>query len=156
LLIIDIAVPRSVDPEVNRLENVFLQDIDALRSIIDANLARRRKAAKKVEAECAAAATRFVEWTRRLSVDPTLRELRGRIDAVARQELARTLRKLPEEHHEDVEKLARSLVSKILHTPTTKLRAGAARGNGIVGQVAALREVFGLEEDHEDPDRDER
>ena len=156
LLLIDIAVPRSVDPEVNRLENVFLQDIDALRSIIDSSLSRRKKAAKKVAAECDAAATRFIEWTRRLSVDPTLRELRGRIDEVARRELARTLRKLPAQHHQDVENLARSLVSKFLHTPTTKLRDGAARGNGIVGRLAALREVFGLEEDHDDPDRDER
>jgi len=154
LLILDIAVPRSVEPDVNRMENVFLQDVDALRSIIDRNLARRKKAAKAVGRECDAAAERFVEWTRRLAVDPTLRDLRARLDDVAEKELARTLRKLPKEHHADVEKLTRSLVNKILHTPTTRLREGAAKGGRVVGPLAALREAFGLEEDHDHPDRD--
>jgi len=154
LLVLDISVPRSVAPEVNRLENVFLQDIDALRKVIDGNLARRKKAARTVAEECDAAAERFIEWTRRLAVDPTLRELRDLLGDVAERELARTLRKLPAEHHADVEKLTLSLVNKILHTPTTRLREGAAKGNGVVGPLAALREVFGLEEDHEHPDRD--
>jgi glutamyl-tRNA reductase len=154
-LVVDVSVPRSVDPAIRGLEHVFLQDVDALRRIIDANLGRRRKAAKKVKKACEESAARFVAWTGTLSVEPTVKELRLRLDDIARQELKRTLKKVPAEHRDAVERLTRSLVSKVLHEPTRRLREEAGRGNGAVDRLAALRELFGLEEAHEHPHRDE-
>lgn len=155
LLLLDISVPRSVDPSINDLENVFLQDIDALRSIIDANLHRRRKAAKKVERACEDATRRFLAWRKSLAVEPTLRELRDKLDRVARRELDRTMKKVPDELRPELERLTKSLVSKILHDPTARLREEAGRENGLVRRLATLREVFGLEEADASSNRDE-
>jgi glutamyl-tRNA reductase len=156
LLIVDVAVPRSVDPAVNGLENVFLQDVDSLRHIIDANLRRRKKAAEGLEPECEAVADRFVTWWRSLSVEPTLRDLRSRLSSLAEHELERTMRKLPAEVRTSVETMTRSIVNKILHAPTERLRGSAGRGNGVADRLAVLRELFDIEESDEDPDRDAR
>ena len=143
-----------LDP-LRRLENVFLQDVDALKNIIDTNLARRRRAAKEVERACEEATDRFLAWLRTLAVEPTLRDLRGRLDSIADRELARTLKKVPPELRGDLERLKRSLVDKVLHVPTTRLRRRAETRNGIVERVAVLRELFDLEDADADPDRDE-
>src|SRR5207249_2824365 len=89
LVFVDIAVPRDVDPAVSRLDNVFVYPIDALQTIVDQNLSRRRREAPKVEAIVDGEVERFFRWMRSLEVTPLVRQLRDRFESIRNEELRR-------------------------------------------------------------------
>ncbi|MDD4951866.1 MAG: glutamyl-tRNA reductase, partial [Desulfovibrionaceae bacterium] len=94
MFFIDIAVPRDIDPDVNSLDNVYLYDIDDLKEVVDENLAQRQGEALKARTIVEAETRSFDVWLRSLSLGPTITDLLGRGDELARKELARTLRRL--------------------------------------------------------------
>jgi len=149
LLIVDIALPRDIEPEVETLPGVLRYDIDHLRSSIDANLARREAAIPLVEAIIAQEVASMWAWLGGREVLPTVLELRRHAEEIARQEVDRTLQRL--RHHtpdharigEEVERLAGRIVAKLLHEPTVRLKAQAADGNG-AHYAQALSELFAL------------
>lgn len=146
-LILDIAIPRDVEPSIGEIENVFLYDIDDLRQIVDSNLERRRAEVPVVERIVAEEAQEFWEWYTSLDVVPLIKELRGRAEDLRRAELEKALRKLQHLDPDDrelVDQLTRALLNKILHRPTVRLREAAIHGNG--GAVArATRYLFELD-----------
>ncbi len=145
LFFIDIAVPRNVDPAVERLPHVHLYDIDDLHAITDGSLAERRREIPKVEAIVAEEAREYLAWLRVQSVVPTLKELRSKAEAIAREELQRTLTRLPrlsESERRVIAAMTHSIVQKILHEPTVRLKEYASNGYDEYGE--ALRELFGL------------
>jgi glutamyl-tRNA reductase len=147
LCILDIAMPRDVDPSVGKLDNVFLYNLDDLQSVVSANLERRRAELPTAEQLITSEAGRFWEWVAGLAAVPVLTEIRSRIDALRARELADTLsrlRHLPPAERALVEQLSKSLMNKFLHEPTVKLRAAAANGRGL-GVVDTARYLFGLE-----------
>jgi glutamyl-tRNA reductase len=147
LFIIDMAVPRDVEPAVGGMEGVFLYDLDDVQQIVDANMERRRAEIPAVEALIDEAVEEFWGWYASLAVVPTIRALRGGAEAVRRAELAKALRgrlqDLSEEQRQGVEALTRQLLNKLLHEPTTRLREAAGNGRG-VAMVQAARYLFGL------------
>lgn len=147
LFIIDVAVPRDVEPEVGGERNVFLYNIDDLKHIVDDNLLRRRAAVPAAERIVAEGVLEFWSWYSSLEVVPVIRSLRERAERIRREELARTLRQLghlgPAERAA-IEHLTRRLLNKLLHTPTTQLREGAANGRG-AALIDAARHLFDLE-----------
>jgi glutamyl-tRNA reductase len=146
LCILDIAVPRDVEPAVGALGNVFLYDLDDLRTVATANIERRREALPDAEEIIAPEVEKYWEWLAGLAAVPVLRTFRTEMDRLREAELADAMRKL--EHlsprdREAVEHFSRALMNKFLHEPSVRLRAAAANGRGL-GVVDALRYLFDL------------
>jgi glutamyl-tRNA reductase len=147
LCILDIALPRDVDPSVGKLSNVFLYNLDDLQSVVSANLERRRAELPTAEQLIAAEVVKFWDWVAGLVAVPVLTEMRARMEDLRTRELADAMRRLqhlaPAERAA-VEELSRTLMNKFLHEPTVRLRAAAANGRGL-GVVDTARYLFGLE-----------
>jgi glutamyl-tRNA reductase len=148
LLILDIALPRDVDPAVSEIENVFLYDIDDLSQLVEGNLRKRHSEIDAAQAIVDAEALEFQDWCRGREVVPVIRELRGWAEEVREAELARALRGMKHLRPEDqaaIEALTRQLMAKMLHAPMTRLRQAAASGSDH-DVVEAARFLFGLDD----------
>src|SRR5262245_31429819 len=134
LCILDIALPRDVDPAVRDIDNVFLYDLDDLQAVVSANIERRRAELPSAEELIGAEVERYWAWLAGLSVVPVLTEFRSRMDDLRERELANALRRLRHLSDADraaVEELSRSLMNKFLHDPTVRLRTAAINGHGL-------------------------
>ncbi len=125
IFFIDIAVPRDIDPDLNRLTNVYVYDIDDLNGVVDENIEDRNREALKGERMVAEAAIRFREWLENLSAVPTIKALRAKLDKITRAELDRTQGRLSfsEEQAAAIERMTKAMINKILHDPTTLLKS---------------------------------
>jgi glutamyl-tRNA reductase len=144
---VDIAVPRDVDPEVARLEQVFLYNIDDLQGIVHDNLRVRVAEAERAGALVDAEVAEFLKWQRARAIGPLLKALQGHGRAVVDGELARLkgkLQGLTPEQQKAVETLVNGVVQKLLHRPMTALRESAAGAEG-PDLAAAVQALFGLE-----------
>lgn len=146
LLILDISVPRAVERRVGDIENVFLHDIDALQSIVDQNLEVRRRAIPKVEAIVEDAVESFLRWEREMEVVPTIKALRQRFEELRRRELDQNLKRIPEGAREAAARMTESLVQKLLHEPTMRLRKASREPGEGRDLSAAIRDLFGIED----------
>ena len=147
MLLLDIALPRDVEPAAGDIDGVFLYDVDDLRQVVDGTLALRRAEIDAAETIIGAGVEEFLRWYRARSVVPVIQALRGRVEALRRAELERALRSmhLGPEAAEAVDVLTRQLLNKILHAPTKRLREAAAEGRD--AEVAdAARYLFDLDE----------
>jgi glutamyl-tRNA reductase len=147
LFLIDIAVPRDVDPEVSRIDNVYLFNIDDLQGVVDENVRNRLQEAEKAEGIIDEEVLRFAEWYNTLEVVPTIVSLREKAESILRAEMERSgswLRALGEEDRKNVEILATQIINKILHDPVTGLKE-ESQSNGAMPYVAAIRKLFRLE-----------
>ena len=146
LVLIDIAVPRDVDPAVRALPNVRYYDLDDLEAHLQGVLAERQQAVPRVEAIVADEMARFEDWLRALAMAPVIADLRAKADAIRRAEVDKTLRRLPNltpDERQQIELFSEALVNKLLHDPTGRLKAEA--GNGHAAEyAAAVRELFSL------------
>jgi glutamyl-tRNA reductase len=126
LFIIDVAVPRDVDPAVSEIEQVFLYNVDDLQGIVQENLARRGAEIARAEAIVAEELTRFTAWQRSRRAIPTVVALRQRFDDIRRAELQRLdtrLSGLPPEARARLDEVTRLIVEKLLLEPTEQLKA---------------------------------
>jgi glutamyl-tRNA reductase len=147
LCILDIALPRDVDPAVGELANVFLYNLDDLQAVVSSNLERRRAQLPTAEDLISGEVVKYWEWVAGLAAVPVLTEMRNRMELLRQRELADTMRRLqhlPEAERAAVEELSRTLMNKFLHEPSVRLRAAAANGRGL-GVVDTVRYLFGLE-----------
>jgi glutamyl-tRNA reductase len=147
LCILDLAVPRDVEPAVAQLENVFLYDIDDLQAVAAQAAAGRRQDIPAAERIVSEEVERFWSWYGGLAVVPVLKEFRERLDRVRAEELERTLRRLPhlsQQEKSELEHFSQALLNKFLHQPTIALKAAAQAGRGY-GLLDALKRLFGLE-----------
>lgn len=153
LFMIDIAVPRDIDPEVNRLDDVYLYDIDALQGVVDANIEERRRAAGRAQQEIDRDVEEFDRWRQSLEITPTIVTLREKLSRLGRGEFERARRRLGRlspEQEQAIEGMTRSLIQKILHQPILYLRKSVDRGD--VGEsTSAYRDIFGLDAPPESP-----
>ena len=130
LFFIDIAVPRDIEPEVNRIDNVYLYNIDDLQNIVEINRTERLKEATRAEHIIEAEALKFEGWLRTLEVVPTIVSLRRKAEEIRQTEILRTYgegNSLPAEQVEAIEVLTRSIVNKLLHDPILFLKRTSAR-----------------------------
>jgi len=151
LFIIDIAVPRDVDPRVGNMDNVFVYDVDDLQQVAEENLSVRAREAARAEQIVEEEVEAFLRWRRSLELAPTIVALRQRFGQIAAEELARTLPRLDSTSSSDravLEAMGRSLVNKLLHQPMTQLKAGAGEPDGAL-LIDAVRRLFGLTEEEE-------
>lgn len=145
LLLIDIAVPRDVDPGVRDLPGIALYDMDDLQREVARNLSGREAEAGRARVVVDREVARFADWLASLEVVPTIAALRDRGEAIVEQVLAENAGRwesLSAADRDRVEVLARAVLRRLLHEPTMRLKR--ADGGGYV-QVQAVRELFGLE-----------
>ena len=146
LFFIDIAVPRNVAPDVNDLDDVFVYDVDDLRSVVEANLRERMREAQRAEALVAREVVKFSDRLRSLEVVPTIVSLREKLEEIRQAELARALGRLPGADpatRQALEALSQGIVNKVLHAPTVKLRDSSKAGHGR-RWIEVISELFGL------------
>ncbi|MGD8396058.1 MAG: hypothetical protein PVF43_11340, partial [Candidatus Eiseniibacteriota bacterium] len=147
LVLIDIALPRDVDPRVNDLEGVFLHDMAALDVIVQRNLERRRREIPQVEAIVAEEVHHFETWQGSLEAGPTIRDLREHFDRVRRSELTDLARQLDEETMKRVDRATRAMVNRLLHEPQVTIRRPRPGAGSTQRLAAIVRELFGLDDD---------
>ena len=145
LLLIDIAVPRDIHPEVGKVGNVSLRDIDELEELAALNRKDREEAAAKAEAMVDVEADKFMAWWDAQEVVPTIKALRVKAELIRSRELDRTLRRLKglsQEERQRVEALTSAIVNKMLHDPLVRLKERADGHN----YVKVMRELFQIQE----------
>ena len=146
LFLIDIAVPRDIDPAAAKVPGVFLYDLDDLKAVADANLRERRKEAAAAEAIVEREIAEFMSWRKSLEVVPLLVELRQRGEEIRRHELEKArarLGSLTPEQEKAIDGLTSSIVNKILHPPTVHLKEIASNGHA-PEHVGFIRKLLGL------------
>jgi glutamyl-tRNA reductase len=154
LVVLDLGVPRDVEPEVRRLPGVLLADLDGLRAVLETDEGPRREV-ERVRALIAEETGAFMGGQREARLVPTIRTLRARAEQVRQQELARAatrLAGLDEGQRAAVDAVTRGLVNKLLHDPMVRGKALAARPDGDLF-VAAVRELYGLDPRSADDDQ---
>ncbi len=147
LFIIDIAVPRNVDPRVGGLGNVFLYDVDDLDVVAKANLDARQREADAAERIVQEEVSRFMRWLESLALTPTIVALRQAVQGSLRAELERTLPRLGDLSEADrkaLDKMCDAMTNKVLHAPLTALKSQAAEGQG-TALLEAVQALFELD-----------
>lgn len=153
MFMVDIAVPRDIDPEVARLEDVYLFTIDDLQNVVSENLESRREAARDADRLIADAVDRFEHQLKTLDAVPVIRQIRGDAEAVRTQTLDQARRMLTNgrDASEVMEFLAATLTNRLLHMPSQRLREAAERGDTEL--IRAAFELFSgpTTDDESDP-----
>ena len=147
IFFIDIAVPRDIDPRVNRLTNSYVYDIDDLQGVIDDNIEDRQREAVKGERIVDEAVIRFREWYASLEVVPTIVALRTKLEVIAETEIKKTLNsnKIPESGIGAIKKMADALINRIMHDPTLYLKKDSMTGDKSK-YIDTIRKLFNLDE----------
>jgi glutamyl-tRNA reductase len=146
MFLIDIAVPRDIDPKVNDLDNAYLYDVDDLQGVVQANLKERQKEASKAEAIVEQEIGQFHLWLGNLEVKPTIIALRRKLEEIRQQELDKTfgnLKDLTSSQRKSIEAMTGAMINKILHQPTTILKRTQNDTSG-EDYVDAVRVLFDL------------
>jgi glutamyl-tRNA reductase len=148
MFLIDIAVPRNIEPSVNKLDNVFLYDIDDLQKVVDTNLEGRLHSAEEAEAIIREEVERMMARLKTREVVPTIVSLQEQLEKLRASEVARMRGKfgpLSPEQEEALIALTKGIINKIAHGPITELRRQANQPDGH-HVVLAIRKVFRLGE----------
>jgi len=145
VFLIDISVPRNIDPEINDLENVYLYNVDDLQGVVDSNLFERQKEAEKAEKIITEELETFVKWQASLDSVPTIKALREKAEEIKKEEIDKLFHKLSgidEKEREAIEYMATALVNKLIHPPTAALKEDSENRDLL---VAAVRKLYGID-----------
>jgi len=152
MFFIDIAVPRDVDPEMNKLDGIFVYDIDDLQQAVSGHVADRRQEAERAEIIVNIEVERFQARVQALDVVPTIVSLQDHLETIRQAEIDRVrgrLGPLSPDQEIALEKLTRGIINKIMHTPITTLKT-AARGPEVTTLIDVVRRLFKLQEKAEE------
>ena len=147
VFLIDIAVPRNIDPAVNEIDNAFLYDIDDLQEVVNANMRERAKEARHAEELVSQEVDRMMERLKAQEIAPTIVSLQERLERIRAAEIERMRKKfgsLTPEQEEAVEMLTRGIINKVAHGPICELRRHAGKPDSL-RVVEAIRKAFHLE-----------
>ncbi len=146
MFLIDIAVPRDIDPRVNDIDNIYLYDVDDLQEVVQANMKERQKEAKKAEVMVLAEVDQFHQWLGTLDVVPTITALRAKFEAIRKEEVQKTLARfsdLGKKERKAIEAMTSAIINKALHHPFTLLKQCSDESSCDV-YVDAVRTLFDL------------
>ena len=144
VFLIDISVPRNIDPEINDLDNVYLYDVDDLKGVVDTNILERQKEAKKAEEIIEEEIETFKRWLSSLDSVPVVIALREKAEAIKKEEVEKLLNRLPEigeKEKKAIEGMASSLINKLIHAPTVALREDSEDRDIM---IATIKRLYGL------------
>ncbi len=147
IFMVDIAVPRDIEPEVDELNDVYLYTVDDLSEVIQENLESRQQAAEEAEEIIDLQVVRFMQWLKSQDAVPTIKLLREQTDSLRDKEVEQAVNRLNngEDAEEVMRQMARSLTNKILHTPITTLQQAARMNNQKI--INMVRRLFNLGDD---------
>ena len=147
LFLIDIAVPRDIDPRTNELSDVFLYDIDDLNGVVEANLEERMAEARRAEGIIDEEVAAFYGWVESMEVVPTVAAIRAKAEVIRQMELEKALKRLDlsDKERKTVEALTCAIVNKMLHGPTARLKKLSSTKDGYM-YVDAARVLYGLDD----------
>jgi glutamyl-tRNA reductase len=145
LVLVDIAVPRDIDPAAGALENAFLYPIDALQTLVDRSLARRLHEVPRVEAIVEDELTKLMTWTRGLRASPVVRELAEHFERVRAEEVRRSLKHFHPEEEAHIERLTKTLINRLLRAPIARLRLGDTAESRDDDRLDVVRDLFALD-----------
>jgi len=148
LFLIDIAVPRDIDPAADNIGNVYLYNIDNLQDIVDENIKNRHREALKAEEIVQEEVAQYSRWLKELKVVPTIVSLRSKAESIVRMEMVKAqgwMSKFENGDREKVEALVNGIVNKILHAPVVVMKEESTEYNA-QDIVAAVRQLFRLDE----------
>lgn len=148
VFIIDIGVPRNVNPAVRKIDNVFLYDIDALNTIVDRNLDKRKADIPRATTIIREELVEFFRWHRSLQVAPAIQDLHAAFEQIRQQEVGKHVNRFRPEDRELLELVSHRIVNKLLHQPLSILKGGSESGSAgpeTLNRVKVLRELFGLD-----------
>ena len=148
---IDIAVPRNIDPKVNKVSNVYLFDVDDLQGVVAANLKEREKEARYAEKIVMEELEGFCQWVSSLNVVPTIKALRERFENIRKLEIEKTLpglKNITEKEKKSLEAMTSAIINKILHHPVTHLKKEHDSAEGDL-YIEATRKLFDLNDKDE-------
>ena len=148
LFLVDIAVPRDIDPAADSIENVYLYNIDNLQDIVDENIKNRRRESIKAEGIVQEEVAQYASWLKELEAVPTIVSLRSKAEGIVRMEMAKAenwMSKLEIEDREKVDALVNGIVNKILHAPMAVMKEESAEFHS-QDIVAAARQLFRLDD----------
>ncbi len=152
LFFIDIALPRDMDPDINRINNAYLYDIDDLKSIVDRNMEKRQEETVKAERIIEEAVVKFRRWLEDLEVVPTIVAIKEKIERITEIETNKTIasmENLTEEDRQAIRRMARAIASRVMHDPILFLKnTGAHRKDSFY--LNAARQLFNLDSNGED------
>jgi glutamyl-tRNA reductase len=146
--LIDIAVPRNIDPGVNDLDNVFLYDIDDLQEVVNANLRERMKEADRAEELVSEEVERMMARLKVVEVTPTIVGLQEQLESIRAAEVDKVKRKygpFTQQQEEALEAATRAIINKVAHGPISELRVQAGKPEG-VHSIALIKRVFHLQD----------
>ena len=148
MFFIDIAVPRDVDAEVNKLDGVFVYDIDDLQQVVSSHISDRKREAQKAEDIVAVEVDRFLAQMRTADVVPTIVSLQEHLETIRQAEIDRVRGRLGELNPEQeiaVDAMTKGIINKIMHTPITSLKS-AAREQEATTVIDLVRRLFNLQQ----------
>ncbi|HEB74791.1 MAG TPA: glutamyl-tRNA reductase [Nitrospirae bacterium] len=148
VFIIDISVPRNIDPEINQIDNVYLYDVDDLQGIVDSNVEGRKKEAERAEAIIEEEIEKFLKWQTSLDSVPTIVELRNRAEEIKQAELERLMNRLgnvDERQRRAIEYAVSAVVNKLIHPPTVALKEDTEDRDML---IAMIRRLYGIGENN--------
>ncbi|TAN40559.1 MAG: glutamyl-tRNA reductase [Nitrospirae bacterium] len=149
VFIIDISVPRNIDPEINKIDNVYLYDVDNLQDVVDTNVQGRRAEAEKAEAIISEEVDKFLRWMSALDSVPTIVALRQKAEEIRQEEIGKFLGRFPdmdESTVKAVDYLASAIINKLLHPPTVALKDDSEDRDELIATIKKLYGINGEED----------
>jgi len=146
MILMDIAVPRDIDPQTRKIDYVFYHDLDSLNIIVEQNLAKRKSEIPKVEKIIEEELDNFVEWYNSLQAAPAIKDLRDFFEEIRNEEVEKNKNKFASEDQEKLDIVTKRIINKILHHPTIELRrADDSTGSGDTAtKIGIIRDLFGI------------
>lgn len=147
IFLIDIAVPRDIDPETNHIDGIFLYDVDDLQGVVAENIDHRKQEAERAQVLIDIEVEKFIHWLESLQLTPTIKALHRMADEISRQELEKTLSAFPDlskKQQKKLEAMARAIVNKLLHHPITFIKEHSEYGEQL--PVEIVRQMYKLNE----------
>jgi len=154
MVLMDIAVPRDIDPASKEINYVFYHDIDSLNIIVEQNVAKRKEEIPKVKIIIEEELNSFFEWYNSLQSAPTIKNLRDHFDAIRAEEVKKNINKFSSEDREKLEIVTKRIINKILHHPIVELKKTNETGTGaeeVATKMGIIKSLFGIDK-HESED----
>ena len=148
LVLMDIAIPRDIDPRVKSIDYVFYNDIDSLNIIVEQNLAKRKEEIPLVERIIKEEADSLFAWYNSLEAAPTIKTLRDYFETIRAEEVDKNKNRFSAEDQEKLDIITKRIINKILHQPTVELKKFAEAGKGAeetAARISIIRELFGID-----------
>ncbi len=148
MVLMDIAVPRDIDPSSSEIEYVFYHDIDSLNIIVEQNLEKRKAEIPKVKTIINEEVNNFLTWHNSLEAAPTIKILRDHFEAVRNEEVEKNINKFSEPDREKLDIITKRIINKLLHQPTVELKKNNEPGTNTddsAMKISIIRELFGID-----------